>query len=299
MLNKGAAYYIFALLTVGQLGAQLPNSNIYMFNFKKIGQEYNISQAQLLTGFNTNGYNNQPSFNGDDIIYLTTNYYDSLQTEIASLRLYDNTLERISYTPQSEYSPMKVPYTSKISCVRVESPDSTQHLVLYPLGDNDSGVEKPMETIDNLGYYNWLDRSTLAMFLVNPPHHVLAFADLEMERKRTIIDKVGRTLKTDRDGLLYFVHKMDKGNWYIKSYDPQSNNIKLIQPTVEDREDFELLNNGSILMGKGSELFINEPNKGSADNIWRKIADFSHIGIENITRIVVRKNKLLIVNVIN
>ena len=277
------------------IAAQLPQSNMYHFTFTKTPDGYKLTDPQYLTSFNPDGYNNQPCFIDEHSLYFTTNYYDSEQTEIAKMNLFEDILERVTYTKESEYSPRSVPGKNELSCVRVELSDTVQSLRIYPL-DEIGFAKRYMNNTDNIGYYNWLNDEELVLFLVDEPHHTLAIAEAISERRKIILDKIGRSLPVDRNGNLYFVHKIEEDQWFIKMLDRSSNKLVMIVPALKGVEDFELLSGGRLLCGKASQLFIFDPN---TDSDWKVIADLDKFGIHNIKRIKVYKNRLVLVNTPN
>lgn len=271
---------------------QLPNTNIYHFKLTKVGKSFRVKSPQFMTAFNKNGYNNQPAFFDDKVIYFTTDYYDNEQTEIAKFDLFDKSLTRITYTEEKEYSPTPVPGRDAFSVVRVELDDEVQTLSLYPL-DGIGYAKRYMNNTKNIGYHCWLDESTLGLFLVESPHHNLAVADAKSERRKIILDNVGRCIKADKDGNLLFVHKQSDEEWYIKSYDLDSNKSSIIIRLPVGTEDYEILNDGTLLIGQGSTLSAFNP-KNNKD--WLEVADLSGAGITNIKRIAARRNSLIVVN---
>lgn len=274
--------------------AQLPNSNIYMLTMTKGGGKLSIKDPVYLTNFNSNGYNNQPSFINEDIILFSTNYYTTDQTtEIAQFELFDETLTRVTYTDESEYSPQKMSDNNQFSCVRVESDKVTQSLSVYPM-DGIGYAKRLLHNTNNVGYYSWINKNRVAMFLVDEPNHNLAIADIDSEKRKIILDKIGRTLQMTPNGELLFVHKQAENEWYIKSYNFLSNQSKTITKTISGIEDFELLNDGTLLMGNGSVL--HQYNPKSLEKSWFPIIDLSEYGINNISRLVSYKNRLLIVD---
>lgn len=297
MLTKISIYTLVLSLSLALMPltgfTQLPTSNIYHFNMVKVGKSYKIKSPKFITGFNKEGYNNQPSYFDDKEIYFSTNYYDSENTEIAKFDFFEKSLTRITYTPEKEYSPTLVPEKESFSVIRVENDENnTQTLSLYPL-DGIGYAKRYMNSTNNIGYHTWLDASTLALFLVEEPHHNLAIADARSERRKIVIDKVGRCLKMAEPNKLLFVHKQAADQWYIKSYNTETNQSTVIVETLANAEDFEILNDGSILMAKKSKLFVfNKKNNSS----WVELADFKDLGIKNIKRIASRKNSLVVVD---
>ncbi len=63
--------------------------------------------------------------------------------------------------------------------------------------------------------------------------------------------------------------------------------------TLPGAEDFTILSNGTILMGKGSRIYKYHPNK---DADWVEMVDLKSIGIYNVTRIDARGDKLVLVD---
>ena len=95
-----------------------------------------------------------------------------------------------------------------------------------------------------------------------------------------------------RDSLI-FVHKTSPETWYIKSLDPESNRITMITQTVTGSEDFELLSDGTYIMGKGSTLYFINPSR---NDTWTEIVDLTEYGIMNINRLATSRNRLILVN---
>ena len=262
----------------------------------KGGGKITVNTPVFLTDFNGEGYNNQPSFVDENQILFTTNYYatDQIdQTEIARFDLFDETLTRITYTKESEYSPKKIVDKEEFSCVRVEQDGVSQSLSVYPM-DGIGYAKRLLHNTNNIGYYEWINKGTLAIFIVEEPYHNLAIADAQSERRKIILDNIGRSLHASATGELLFVHKQAENDWYIKSYNLLSNKSRTIVKALDGSEDFELLNDGSLLMGSGSTLYRYDPK--SNDKEWQPLVDLKSYKIDNITRITSFKNRLVIVD---
>lgn len=290
MLTRAFNVICFCIWTSFAI-AQLPHCNLYHFTITTSSTDIRLSNPKFLTAFNENGYNNQPHFYGDDVVYFTTDYYGDNQTEIAKFDFFEEVLTRITYTAESEYSPTRIPKSEEFSCVRVELDGTTQSLSVYP-SDGIGYAKRYMNNTSNIGYHCWIDTETVGLFLVEEPYHNLAVADAKSERRKIILDKIGRTLKVTKDNKMMFVHKLNDDNWYIKAYDKAVNKSAVITKTINQKEDFELMNDGSLLMGAGSVLYRFVPG---VSRTWEAIMDLSEFGINNISRLVVRKNRLIIV----
>ncbi|NNE27814.1 MAG: hypothetical protein HKN09_13290 [Saprospiraceae bacterium] len=281
----------FIVFMAADLVGQLPSTDIYHFTIVRGNNGIQLDNPQYLTGFNEDGYNNQPLFFDDDVVYFTTDYYDSLQTEIAKFDLGKTELTRITTTQESEYSPTPIPNSSDFSCVRVEL-NNIQTLTSYPL-DGMGVPERYLTNIKNVGYHCWLNANDLALFLVKAPEHQLAICEIDSEKRKIILDKIGRCLIKTAQGELMFVHKLQDENWYIKSYNLETSQSSIVCQTPNGSEDFALLPAGSLLMGQGSKLMRYNPGY-STD--WELVQDLGAININSISRITIRNNRLVLVN---
>ena len=120
--------------------AQLPQSNIYLFDFEWNADTLLIQEAKYLSHFNAEGYNNQPYFLGKDKLLITSNFLQEGQTDIFQLDVRKEKLMQVTDTDQSEYSPTPTPGTNHFSVIRVEpSQDNAQYLWRYPLNRKNGG----------------------------------------------------------------------------------------------------------------------------------------------------------------
>ncbi len=281
---------------------QLPQSNLYLFEFKASSDStMRFEKPAYLTSFNPLGYNNQPYFITKDVLYFTVQLSDdTTQTDIYGVNLANNTLTQITATAESEYSPQLVPgiaqelnrkrLAPKFSCLRVEADGVTQRIWEFPLDRSTNGRPAIVDML-NVGYYSWLGQNALAVFLVGDPHQ-LAVVNHSSGAFRNITANIGRCLQPMPRGNLAFVHKLGR-NWVIKQLDPLTNRMSLQTGTLPGSEDFVVLKDGTLLMGNGSKLY--KFRKG-IDNGWREVADFSEYGIDNITRMATKGNRLVLVD---
>ena len=272
---------------------QYPSTSIFSFNFEMEGDSLYLTDPKFLSGFNTTGYNNQPSFFNNREVYFSTNMYNDTLTEIAKINLSNNRLYRVTETIESEFSPTLSPDPDFFSVVRIERDGNDQSLWLYPI-DRSSYGRRLMSNLKTVGYHLWLSEDEVALFLVTDPIS-MAIANVNTEDYKIILENIGRCLRLSQNGEIIFVHKLSSNNWYLKSYDPDLGSIKIIHETLPGKEDFEVLPDGSIIMGDGSQLYRYIDYGINAQ--WTKIDDLKSLGISNITRMAISQDKLLIVNV--
>ena len=286
--------FCFGLLLASQGFTQtLPNSNIFLLETEWSDTVLLFKNPKFLTGFNKQGYNNQPAFISNTELLVTVGMSGDNQTDIYLLDLEKKSKLRMTRTAESEYSPHLTPENLFFSVVRVETDEGrSQRLWQYPLDRKDGG--KPVfKYLRGIGYYYWLDRFKVALFNVATTNY-LSMGDTRDESTQHLTPGIGRCFQSSPNGRLVFVHKITDNNWVIKAMDKNSLQVEEITKTISGSEDFVILKDGSILMGKGSRLYRCHPVKKQG---WHEVADLKNIGIYNISRMAVSGDgKLAIVN---
>jgi len=228
------------------------------------------------------GYNNQPFFLPDGRSVL----YTSIRNGQADIYRYDiarGTTSQVTNTPESEYSPTLMPDGKNISVVRVEA-DGAQRLWRFPLAGGAPSVI--LENIKPVGYHWWLDRNTLALFILGATGkpNTLQIANVETGKAEVISENPGRILRLiPHQRKLSFAHKISDQEWIIKSYDLKTKQISELARTLPAVEDYAWLPDGSLLMGKDAKLFKWSPDSKN----WQEISDLSATGLKSMTRIAV------------
>jgi len=264
----------------------IPNTKVYSFKMVKKGNSFRFTNPRHLTGFNPNGYNNQPHFVNDGTLYLTVQFPDDAQTDIYSLDLQRKAITRVTKTVEGEYSPTQIPSSQSFSAVRVEADgQNTQRLWQFPINRNGEG-ELVFADIKGIGYHQWLSPQKVALFIVDTPNKMM------IANKRTgsaveLLTNIGRGFQGMGEEKLAFIHKVTDDTWYIKEMDSYTYRFKEVIQTLPGSEDFLYLRDGTFLMGNGSKLY--KYNK-VFDKEWRQIADFQHYGIKEITRLAISDN---------
>jgi hypothetical protein len=283
-----AAFLLLANIAAAQ---NLPISNIFLLETEWRDSILLFKNPQFLTGFNKLGYNNQPAFISNDELLITVGMNNESQTDIYLLDLKRKEKLRLTKTAESEYSPKPTLDNLFFSVVRVETDaDRSQRLWQYPLDRKDAG--RPVfRYLRGIGYYHWLDRFKVALFNVATTNY-LSVGDTRDESTQHLSPNVGRCFQTSPNGRLVFVHKVTDDRWVIKALDKNTLDVQEIAPTVPGAEDFVIMDNGYILMGKGSRLFTLHPLKNTG---WQEVVDLKSIGIYNVSRMALSKDGKLAV----
>ncbi|MGB4960789.1 MAG: hypothetical protein WBO36_15005, partial [Saprospiraceae bacterium] len=191
----------------------------------------------------------------------------------------------------SEFSPTPGPDTHQFTTVRIEADGKDQSLWSYPLDRSNIG-KRWLPKLNNVGYFTFIGTDTVAMFLVGQPHS-LVLGHLPSGKQEKIVDNIGRCLKTDQQGNIVFVQKVNADHWILKSYSPKNKTMIEICHMPSGREDFDLMPNGSYITSDGPLIKIFNPSK---EKEWISIADFSSLKIMNINRLSIFRDRILFVN---
>src|SRR5262249_9562032 len=114
---------VLALWT-GSAVAQAPDADVYLAALRVSGGQVSLGPLRNIT--QRAGYDNQPFFTRDSKGILYTARIDDKQTDIFRYDLQSQRTERVTNTPEGEYSATPLP-GGGFSVIRVE-PDSAQRL---------------------------------------------------------------------------------------------------------------------------------------------------------------------------
>ena len=283
---------LLVVLHLVLLKAQLPKTDVYLADFDRMADQPALLSLQYLNDFNPNGYNNQAKFINKDELFLTVALETQQITDIYHIDLRKVQFYKFTDTKSiSEFSPILDPTQNRLTTVRIESDGQDQSLWSYPIDRSDAGF-RLFTQLKNVGYYTWIDDVHVAMFLVGSPHN-LAVGNTKSGDVVMIIDNIGRCLKSDSNGLLYFVHKVNPTFWVLKTYNIMDKSITNICQMPSDKEDFDLVGDGGVLTADGSQLKFYDSKKNKN---WITIADFVFLGIKNINRPSVFNNRVVFIN---
>jgi hypothetical protein len=246
-----------------------------------------ISLANPVNITDLKGYDNQPFFHKTAIYY--SSQVDTSQMDIKKYDYVKKTTSFITQTIENEFSPTVTPDGKFISCI-LQRKNGKQDLVKYPLNGGE-----PLIIIDDLkvGYHTWITKDRLLLFVLEDTSTFgLHYYNTSLKKDKKITANIGRGLnKIPGKNSGSFIQK-DSSGWMIKEYNPFTNNISAIVPTLPNRDFFAWTNKGLIIMSDGKDLFYAKPG-----NSWQKININSDMVLKNITRLAIneKNNKLAVV----
>jgi hypothetical protein len=265
------------------VAAQLPSTDIWLSDLRVVGSELRIGRPEKVTL--RSGYENQPAFlpKGEGFLYTRG---DSTGTDVYRYDQRTKSSIRITATPESEYSP--TPFSGGGFCaVRVES-DSTQRL--WHFESDGSNPHVVMAAVDSVGYFAWLDASTVALFVVGDPH-TLRVVDVETERETVIAQDIGRgLLRVPNRSELSFLARVpasDPPTYTFYTWLEIGRPADRLIDAIGTSQDAVWVGK-TLVMSDGSKLHATRPFD---DPTWHEIADLGGYGISGITRLAVSRDQ--------
>lgn len=235
---------------------------------------------------NSPGYDNQPSFTPDGRFVLFTSIRGGTQTDVYRYAIATHEVSRVTDTPESEYSPTVTPDRAHISVVRVEK-DGTQRLWQFTIDGQQPELVLP--EVKPVGYHAWIDRHTLALFVLGQPA-TFQVADIRTGRSETFARNVGRSIQAiPLRGTISFVEREPSGDavtLHVREFDPKTGAIApLVDAPPGSREaDLAWGPDNLLLMAKDDVLYGWPLRSGGG---WKRIEDLSRLGLAGVSRIAV------------
>ncbi len=273
----------FGLSTAPAL-AQAPSTDIWLAELRVSKGEIEVGRPEPVV--RRQGYDNQPCFLRDGRGFLYSRG-DSNGTDVYRYDRSSKKSVRLTETPESEYSP--TPFTDGrdgFCAVRVES-DGAQRLWRFDADGTDPRLV--LAATDSVGYFAWLDKSTVALFVVGEPH-TLRVVDVENERETLVEGDIGRSLlRIPRDGSLSFLIRepqSDPATYAFHRWSPDTGPAKWLVEAVGSAQDAAWIDD-TLVMAEGTMLYRARPFD-SPD--WLEIADLGTYGVAGITRVAVSRD---------
>lgn len=269
------------VLSAGSTGAQSspPGTDIFLSDLSlqgnqwKVGKPFNITSRQ--------GYDNQPYFfpNGKNLLF--TSIHEDGQADVYRYDISRKQSERLTNTPESEYSPTLTPDGKFFSVVRVEA-DKTQRLWKFPL--RRGNPEVVLENIKPVGYHLWLDAKTIVVFVLGTPS-TLQIVDVPTGKAEKVGESVGRCIAAvPRQAKMTFVHWLGEHDGMIEEMDIRSHKSTPLLKLFPENEFYAWTPDGVLITASGSKLYYWRPG---TEGKWQEFADLTREGIKGISRLAV------------
>jgi WD40 repeat protein len=252
-----------------------PANDIWLYRFGQFGRGSGVFNIT-----NRIGYDNQPFWEKNDRILYTA--LSGGQFDIRAIDFGDQTNTAVTSTIESEYSAALTPDGKALTVVRVER-DSTQRLWRFPRDGSAPSVILP--DIKPVGYFAWLDSTTLALFVLGSPN-TLRIGDTRTGAASVVTTGIGRSIQRIPGGRrASYVRSLGRQRFVLESVDPASGSggfdIDTLA-TLPDSAEFVVWRSATeAYTAAGSRIFrLRLPSKS-----WTLVEDLSARGVRGITRL--------------
>lgn len=256
-----------------------PSTDVYLY---RLSRGFLRRGPRVVNLTNRPGYDNQPAFVGSTI------YYTSIRDGQADIYSFDRARHTaFTHTRESEYSAALTPDGGAIAVVRVER-DSTQRLWRFPL--DGSAPSLVLAGIKPVGYFAWLDSTTLALFVLGSPN-TLQIADTRTGTARVVTTGIGRSLQRVPGGRRASFVQRDGPSWTLRTVDPVprgdgSWDIETIA-TLPDSAEYVVWKSATEVYTAAGSRILRLRRPGTR---WEVVADLTRAGIREISRLALHPN---------
>jgi Tol biopolymer transport system component len=285
MMTRTLVLLLLFSVSISDLFSQNPGENdLYMFNLQKSSKgDFHLYGAKFLSGFNRGGYTNQPWFTPSGDILVSMRASNETQNDIWLLSPATKKRKRLTSTKAMEYSPRIHPDEEHLTFLRKVGEEPLDQQV-YKVNLKSGAIESTTMDVRDIGYYTWMGMDALGIYRIDDAGNKLSYFDIGTQKSRRITSSIGRTLLSDKNGLLIYVHKFSNEYWYIKKYDPASSVMEIVTQTIGKNEDFTISRDGTYFMANNHLLYSFNP---TTDKGWKQFADLSTFGIKYASRLAI------------
>jgi hypothetical protein len=289
--------FLFVLLFLSTYCvAQFPETDLWLFTIKNEKGKLTIHKGENIT--NRKGYDNQPSFSGDEKSIYFSSVRDDLQSDIFEYSLSSKKIKQLTKSKESEYSPTPIEGTNLIACVTVQQ-DSSQIIVAY--GKPKKGKSSdPLETVkwksltnfDSVGYFTFLNEDSVIYYKLTKPHS-LRLRSLSTDKDVFIANNPVRGFRPlNRNSFVFGIKDSTSVRYFKYHCTLKKGHLVDIYPSTA--EDIFLHPDLGVLKSEGAIILqLDEKEKQ-----WKILFDFSSFGIQKITRFAIdsKRKSIVIVN---
>ncbi|MEP6647392.1 MAG: hypothetical protein ABJC12_09880 [Saprospiraceae bacterium] len=261
-----------------------PGYDLYLFSLHQTtdGQNH-IFGPKFLSGFNKGGITYQPGFTPSGDLLVSVRKAGETQSDIWQLSISDKKIQCLTRTLASEFYPKMIEEGQYLSFIKKEPGERIDQQV-FRLDLKTKKVQCMTEDIHNVGSYAWMSPHELGLYRNEGNETILTYLNTTDNKSKRITTSVGKSISSDKNGKLVYVHKFDASYWYLKKYNPSSSLVDVIAVTPEKTEDFVIAPDGTYFMAKDHTLFSMNPG---SQTTWSEVADLSLYGIKFITGLAV------------
>jgi hypothetical protein len=283
---------IFCLFCAGFALAQssLPANKVYLFDYTLFGDgEIRIENPTFITADLPSAHYSDPYFDGDRLYFSISE--DRKQSDIWVYDLGAKTRERLTWTNDaSETHPQIVPnQLQTLMCLTKKGDKNNLQTLPTKGGETPKNAKYSFDDISN---FLWLDISRLLISTETEGTTQIMLYRPATEEQERISSQTATGLGVLPNGNPLFVYKRNSAEWQIMQSNRITNRNNFVIGGLLGCEEITGLSDGSIIQGRNARIFRFVPQK---DKNWLVAADFKDLGITNIQKVVVGKNKIAVI----
>lgn len=263
-----AALAVLAARAPAQAGTDIWVAPVHAIGSRvEIGRPMNVTKRA--------GYDNQPAFTADGHALLFTSVREDRQADIWRVSVVGGRAERVTRTPESEYSATPIPGKDAFSVIRVER-DSTQRL--WRFANDGTSPALVLRALRPVGYHVWLSDGLLGTFVLGSPN-ALVMVDSRTERADTLARDIGRALVKvpGRDAFTFL--QIGRDSNVISEVDTRTNAVRPLFAAPVGADYHVWTSDGTLLTAAGTRLYVRVGDR------WDVLADYAELGIRGISRL--------------
>lgn len=271
--------FTIVILSGQNLFAQAPDSETFLFSIDKKDGKYTFTNGKNIT--NNKGYDNQPSFSPDNKSILFTTSRRDNNFDIYEYNLTDGKISPLVNSEDNEYTAKSFDEKT-INFVREGKDDQLMTVFKY---DRQTKKETSAFKIKEPIAYYAFNKNGEALVWVRYAS-MMNFVDPEKNINRYVANYAQPSvphLIPNTNNFSFMQRHPDDSLW-IKEFNPQTQAVRPIVQSKDEKKDYAWMPDGSLLTGSGSKLFRFDEK---TDKDWQLIADLSSFGIKDITRMSV------------
>lgn len=233
-------------------------TDVYVADLRRRDGDPAIGQLRRVT--NADGYHNQPAFTSDGRAILFSAAPGGGPGAPPDIYRYDlraKKADRVTSTPESEYSPAPLPGSGHFTVVRVER-DSAQRL--WRLNDEGLVVTPVLPRERRVAYYAWSDSASMVLALLDSGGLSLHVADAVTGVLTRVAHPVGRSIqRIPGRAAVSFVQRDSAGRAWLMELDVASRQTRQLVPLPDGAEHHAWLRDGTVIAGTPRGLLFTRP----------------------------------------
>jgi hypothetical protein len=292
----GNKFFSILLLIGFNVSAQIPDTDIWLFQLKKEKDNVKVEKGENIT--HRDGYDNQPFFSPDGKRIYYVSIGADKQADIYVYSAGSKRSVKLTNTKESEYSPTVSNDEKKMHCVAVLQ-DSSQIIIPFDLKDGKI-LKDPypafgsnnVSQFDSVGYFTFLNEDTVLYYKLTKPHTLRARSLLTGTDVRITDNPTRGFKKISRSEFIFGVKDSERVDFY--KYSAVLKKAVFYCSYPSSSEDLIWHPQWGLMKSEKAEILRFD----EAQKKWISVFDLSSFGVSKITRFSFddQNKKLLVVD---